>query len=53
MLRRVKEDVEKKLPPKLETTINCPLSDMQVDCGDAHIPNIPRKHAMMSAYRMQ
>ena len=29
MLRRTKGEVEKGLPPKLETTINCPLSEMQ------------------------
>ena len=30
MLRRTKGEVEKGLPPKLETTINCPLSEMQL-----------------------
>ena len=30
MLRRTKEEVEKGMPPKLETTISCPLSEMQV-----------------------
>lgn len=30
MLRRVKTDVEKGLPDKLETTIECPLSKMQL-----------------------
>jgi len=30
MLRRTKGEVEKKLPPKLETTIHCPLSEMQL-----------------------
>ena len=30
MLRRVKAEVEKRLPPKLETTITCPLSEMQL-----------------------
>ena len=30
MLRRLKAEVEGRLPPKLETTILCPLSDMQV-----------------------
>lgn len=29
VLRRVKTEVEQKLPPKLETLIKCPLSDMQ------------------------
>jgi SWI/SNF-related matrix-associated actin-dependent regulator of chromatin subfamily A member 5 len=29
ILRRVKTEVEQKLPPKLETMILCPLSDMQ------------------------
>lgn len=29
VLRRVKTEVEQKLPPKLETMIKCPLSDMQ------------------------
>ena len=29
VLRRVKTEVEEKLPPKLETLIRCPLSDMQ------------------------
>lgn len=29
ILRRLKIDVEKKLPPKIETRINCPMSDMQ------------------------
>ncbi|KAK9840665.1 hypothetical protein WJX81_008358 [Elliptochloris bilobata] len=28
-LRRLKEDVEKSLPPRVETRINCPLSAMQ------------------------
>jgi len=30
MLRRTKNEVEKGLPPKLETTISCPLSEMQL-----------------------
>ena len=30
MLRRTKEEVEKGMPPKLETTISCPLSEMQL-----------------------
>ena len=30
MLRRTKEEVEKSMPPKLETTIGCPLSEMQL-----------------------
>ena len=30
MLRRTKEEVEKGMPPKLETTIGCPLSEMQL-----------------------
>jgi SWI/SNF-related matrix-associated actin-dependent regulator of chromatin subfamily A member 5 len=30
MLRRVKSEVENKLPPKYETKIYCPLSSMQV-----------------------
>eukprot|EP01036_Dinobryon_divergens_P022763 gene22763-31053_t len=30
ILRRVKSEVETLLPPKLETLINCPMSDMQV-----------------------
>ena len=30
MLRRTKTEVEKGLPPKLETTISCPLSEMQL-----------------------
>ena len=29
LLRRVKTEVEQKLPSKLETLINCPLSPMQ------------------------
>lgn len=29
VLRRVKTEVEQKLPPKLETLIKCPLSEMQ------------------------
>ena len=29
VLRRLKTEVEQKLPPKLETLVNCPLSDMQ------------------------
>ncbi len=29
MLRRLKRDVEKGVPPKLETTVFCPLSDLQ------------------------
>jgi SNF2 family DNA or RNA helicase len=29
MLRRVKDEVECKLPPKVETRINCPLSEFQ------------------------
>ena len=29
MLRRIKDEVECKLPPRLETRINCPLSEMQ------------------------
>ncbi len=29
MLRRLKEEVEQKLPPKVETRIGCPLSEMQ------------------------
>ena len=28
--RRTKEEVEKGMPPKLETTISCPLSEMQL-----------------------
>ena len=30
LLRRTKEEVEKRLPPKLETTISCPLSEYQL-----------------------
>ena len=30
MLRRVKSEVENKMPPKLETTIDVPMSSMQV-----------------------
>ena len=30
MLRRTKDEVEKGMPPKLETTISCPLSEMQL-----------------------
>ena len=30
MIRRTKGEVEKRMPPKLETTITCPLSDMQL-----------------------
>ena len=30
MLRRVKSEVEARLPPRLETSISCPLSEMQV-----------------------
>ena len=30
ILRRVKSEVETLLPPKLETLIHCPMSDMQV-----------------------
>ena len=30
MLRRVKSEVEDKLPPRLETTINVPMSEMQI-----------------------
>ena len=30
MIRRTKNEVEKRMPPKLETTITCPLSDMQL-----------------------
>ena len=30
ILRRVKSEVESLLPPKLETLIHCPMSDMQV-----------------------
>jgi hypothetical protein len=33
MLRRVKDEVECKLPPKLETRINCPLSEFQTVRG--------------------
>lgn len=29
LLRRIKTEVEQKLPPKLETMIKCPLSEMQ------------------------
>lgn len=29
MLRRIKDEVECKLPPKVETRINCPLSEFQ------------------------
>ena len=29
ILRRLKTEVEQKLPPKLETLVNCPLSEMQ------------------------
>ena len=29
LLRRLKVEVEQKLPPKLETLVRCPLSDMQ------------------------
>ncbi|KAG1680939.1 hypothetical protein FOA52_009898 [Chlamydomonas sp. UWO 241] len=29
MLRRIKDEVECKLPPRMETRINCPLSEMQ------------------------
>lgn len=35
MLRRLKAEVEGKLPPKLETTILCPLSETQVREGEA------------------
>ena len=38
MLRRVKEDVEKGMPPKLETTIACPLSEYQVHSNSTLIP---------------
>eukprot|EP00983_Pelagomonas_calceolata_P036363 1133621-Pelagomonas_calceolata.AAC.10 len=35
LLRRVKGEVESKLPPKVETRINCPLSEFQTVCvGD-------------------
>jgi SWI/SNF-related matrix-associated actin-dependent regulator of chromatin subfamily A member 5 len=30
MLRRLKADVEKGLPPRIETKIMCPLSEMQI-----------------------
>ena len=30
MLRRLKESVEKGLPPKLETVVSCPLSECQL-----------------------
>jgi SWI/SNF-related matrix-associated actin-dependent regulator of chromatin subfamily A member 5 len=30
VLRRLKSEVEQKLPPKLETKINCPMTDMQL-----------------------
>ena len=29
LLRRVKDEVECKLPPRLETRVNCPLTEMQ------------------------
>ena len=29
MLRRIKDEVECALPPRMETRINCPLSEMQ------------------------
>ncbi|GAX78544.1 hypothetical protein CEUSTIGMA_g5984.t1 [Chlamydomonas eustigma] len=29
MLRRVKDEIEVRLPPRMETRINCPLSEMQ------------------------
>lgn len=29
LLRRVKDEVESRLPPKVETRINCPLSEFQ------------------------
>lgn len=34
MLRRLKETVEKLLPPRIETVIDCPLSEMQVSYHD-------------------
>lgn len=30
LLRRIKAEVEQKLPPKLETVIKCPMSPMQI-----------------------
>lgn len=30
MLRRLKATVEQKLPPKIETRVNCPLSNAQI-----------------------
>jgi SWI/SNF-related matrix-associated actin-dependent regulator of chromatin subfamily A member 5 len=32
VLRRLKSEVEKKLPPKLETKINCPMTALQLAC---------------------
>jgi SWI/SNF-related matrix-associated actin-dependent regulator of chromatin subfamily A member 5 len=32
LLRRVKSEVESRLPPKVETRINCPLSEFQTVC---------------------
>jgi len=31
VLRRLKSEVEQKLPPKYETRINCPMTPMQKD----------------------
>ena len=50
MLRRTKEEVEKGMPPKLETTISCPLSEMQVSPPPAaatHPP--PPSHTLFAA----
>jgi hypothetical protein len=33
MLRRVKEDVEKSIPPKIETIVNVELTNLQVLCS--------------------
>lgn len=45
MLRRVKDEVECKLPPKLETRINCPLSEFQT----VRIANLDRGMGMGEA----
>ena len=37
MLRRLKSQVEDRLPPKVETKIECPLSPMQVGRGGRYM----------------
>lgn len=43
LLRRLKSDVEKSLPPKKETILKIGMSEMQVGCGRPACPSRPAR----------